>query len=164
MLWEKCFNILHWSRRELKFSTPGSVVPLACFFLAFLISDIASAILVMGQPHFTVFFLCFVFLSYLVFKLLFVFIFIECAGCIVSSSISAHKLSSATEQVVYISWSLCKKLHKNIEEKYRILNAGPDGILVADPPRTFFKYPTRPLPKLKHSFLWEIQLLKWQIQ
>ena len=83
-------------------------------FLAFLILDIASAILVTGHLHYTVFFLCFVCLSYLLFKVLFVFIFIECAGCIVSSSISAHKLSSATEQVVYISWSLCKKLPKNI--------------------------------------------------
>ena len=147
MLWEKCLNILHWSRRELKFSTPGSIVLLACFFLAFLISDIASAILVMGLTHFTVFFLCFVILSYLVFKLLFVFIFIECAGCIVSSSISAHKLSSATEQVVYISWSLCKKLHKNIEEKYRILYTGPDGIPVPDPSQTFFQVPDPSRPE-----------------
>ena len=111
---EICFNILHWSRRELKFSMPESVGPLACYFLAFLILDIASAILATGHLHYTVFFLCFAFVSYLLFSVLFVFIFIECAGCIVSSSISAHKLSSATEQVVYISWSLCKKLHKNI--------------------------------------------------
>ena len=31
-------------------------------------------------------------------------------------------------------------------------------------PELFFKYPTRPVPKLKHSLGWEIQLLKWQIQ